>query len=852
MTEKNYKGGDFVRPAPTSPRGHPKKKIRREGPPKGFRPRDEPEWSRPPPTLSPPADRFGHETPPDSKPLQLGGYVIQHGPPAPPEFKIRGRSLAPAKSEQGCDSDQEPASLGSLETAFVSVANSIFAHVQNIESFIANSGYPPSHPISRAAARIKAQLDRLSDVYQSMGAEVEGMVHELDQFAAREDELKRDLDGSRAANFKLSCANKDLADQVHDFKCTAAETELELRRIKRTSQDLEAKHERLEADHRELEEERRKAGAEKLWLEDTIRKQEAQMEKAADENRRLQVLVQEKEEEIEGLKSDSLGLQSLVHQRGVEAESARADSMRLQGLLRENEARISSLAALPITPVSPMVSLGSYFSAGPVIPQLLPPRPMSPLPYIKQEVPDQTPEVAYRSELSTEQLHGRVQPLYQLAEQPQDATQQLHQLGAGAANILAKLFHADHPATHNPALISFLTHLGAAPEPSSFINTTTGTTTHRPWHLLPPWTPTPTPTPILHSTLEEQFTHLCLLFPFPGTTTATAATVATTTTSKTTEPTDPATFHLLTALLTSLIQADYSASPPHAARAFLHTMAALFPPGFGGTAVNAATVANTTATRTGQAQHREREQGDAALGTTTSKTVLLTIMLCELCRVLEYTFPSFPSDSERGVVVGGVGRRRWDVADFLGSGVLGVTPLGRLAAVSSEVPDGREEEDEEEAGLGVLKERLARECGDQFCVVRTTAVFPVGGGDGQVASNETSSSSPGLGLDGNTPTTPAGAASESREIGLLHCGGDHGEFLMLDFEERGIRVVDCALAGMRPNAAEPRKLDLIVARAGTAAGQEGEDGEEEVLFWTAAAAPRDVAAFWVRYAMGDV
>lgn len=87
-------------------------------------------------------------------------------------------------------------------------------------------------------------------------------------------------------------------------------------------------------------------------------------------------------------------------------------------------------------------------------------------------------------------------------------------------------------------------------------------------------------------------------------------------------------------------------------------------------------------------------------------------------------------------------------------------------------------------------------------------------------------------------------------MGLLHCGGESGEFLMVDFQERAIRVVDCRLARVRPNAAEPRKLDLIVAREGVGTAGREEGDEEEELF-RVTAAPRDVAAFWVRYAMGD-
>ena len=59
--------------------------------------------------------------------------------------------------------------------------------------------------------------------------------------------------------------------------------------------------------------------------------------------------------------------------------------------------------------------------------------------------------------------------------------------------------------------------------------------------------------------------------------------------------------------------------------------------------------------------------------------------------------------------------------------------------------------------------------------------------------------------------------------------------------------MECRLAGMRPNAMDPRKLDIIVARGSN--GGNGA-GKEEELF-RLAAAPRDVAAFWVKYAMGD-
>jgi hypothetical protein len=129
-----------------------------------------------------------------------------------------------------------------------------------------------------------------------------------------------------------------------------------------------------------------------------------------------------------------------------------------------------------------------------------------------------------------------------------------------------------------------------------------------------------------------------------------------------------------------------------------------------------------------------------------------------------------------------------------------------------------------DGGLGELRKSLAA-CGDGFCV------FPYGGG-GQ---------SEGVGVSGR--------GRDEKQVGLLHCGDGSGSFLMIDFEARSLRAVECRLAGMRPNAAEPRKLDLIVARESDDGGNNGAVKEEELF--RLAAAPRDVAAFWVKYAMGD-
>ena len=73
-------------------------------------------------------------------------------------------------------------------------------------------------------------------------------------------------------------------------------------------------------------------------------------------------------------------------------------------------------------------------------------------------------------------------------------------------------------------------------------------------------------------------------------------------------------------------------------------------------------------------------------------------------------------------------------------------------------------------------------------------------------------------------------------MGLLYC--DEGTFLMVDFEGRGLRMVECGLADMERNAGERRKWDLSVV-----------GGEGEVLF-RLEAAPGEVAAFWVQWVYG--
>jgi hypothetical protein len=187
------------------------------------------------------------------------------------------------------------------------------------------------------------------------------------------------------------------------------------------------------------------------------------------------------------------------------------------------------------------------------------------------------------------------------------------------------------------------------------------------------------------------------------------------------------------------------------------------------------------------------------------------MMLAELCRALAAAFQVVPFAAAAPM---------WWQKQGNGGAKRQTAPLGQLERllrdVDRSVADG---------GLGELRDGLAA-YGDGFCVF----------------------SSYGCGESERVGGSGRGGEGE-KEVGLLHCGDGSGNFLMIDFEARSLRAVECRLAGMRPNAAEPRKLDLIIARESNDGGNNGAVKEEELF--RLAAAPRDVAAFWVKYAMGD-
>lgn len=718
--ESNSRPADSYRPPPTAPPARPKKRARREGPP------------GPPPTPPRPLQEDGDGAAPH--PPRLGGYVIQSRPHASPGLQIRGRSTLPPKPE-AYHGEQDDASLPPSQEPFCSALDSIRECLRDKQLAY------------RVPPHIHWQLNRLADDYRSMIMKAAEAEHELREAMVRENALRMDLEDSRTAAFKLTCAKKDLTVKVDDLKAAVAEAERERDRAREEAGEWKARHGELDTKCKDAQSKYQKAVAEKVQLECALQERDAEARKLA---------------------SEQLAMQRLVQERDAELAEAKAENVRLQGLIRQREAEISSLtaAALP-TPVSPLVPLVSFPIPGaPPITQdplqgghsaVEPPRSSprsSPAPFIKQEAPDQGAAAATGA--------AQASP----TEQPQDAAQQLYHLGAGLANILGKVFGVSDCSTGcKDAVVDFIARLGAAPAPTS-INTTPAAGF---WELKQPWTVDDTPPSALRPTVEEQFTHLCLLLPLI--------------TGQDDGRDHAAAFRVLTELISSLIKADH-ASSPQAGLAFLETMATV-------------TATPDPKTKT-LANHINPAKA------------MLAVMLCELCRALEHTFPDAP-------------RCPWDMGNILGPGWCGAAaaavekqPLGWLASALCDDP-GRM------AGAHWLRDRLAATCGDRFCAFLSS------------------------GLEG----ADKDGGESRREMGLLYCGGPgegEGEgcsansspaFVVVDFTEKSFRLVDCRLAAMAPNASEPRKLDLTVSRDG-------------VDLFRVLAAPRDVAAFWVKYAMGDI
>ncbi|VBB76816.1 Putative Myosin-2 heavy chain [Podospora comata] len=170
---------------------------------------------------------------------------------------------------------------------------------------------------------------------------------------------------------------------------------------------------------------------------------------------------------------------------------------------------------------------------------------------------------------------------------------------------------------------------------------------------------------------------------------------------------------------------------------------------------------------------------------------LMAILICELCRHLQQMLQA--------------PKNYWGIKEILGTTedeAAETSTIWKLATILAE--------DDTRSDPLETRKRLAQTCGDKFSFFYQ-----------------------------------ADEDNKEREIGLLSCGTGMEDdansqiFLMLDFEKRWIRMVDCSLAYFTSNRAAPRMLDLVIAR---------EDGEkkEEVELFKIEAAPKDVAAFWLR------
>ncbi|KAK0663473.1 putative myosin-2 heavy chain [Cercophora samala] len=170
---------------------------------------------------------------------------------------------------------------------------------------------------------------------------------------------------------------------------------------------------------------------------------------------------------------------------------------------------------------------------------------------------------------------------------------------------------------------------------------------------------------------------------------------------------------------------------------------------------------------------------------------LMAILICELCRHLQRVLQA--------------PKRNWGIKEILGmteDEAPETSTIWKLATILGE-EDTRSEPLE-------TRKRLAQTCSDKFSFFYQTD-----------------------------------EDNKEREIGLLSCSSGMEDdansqiFLMLDFEKRWIRLVDCSLAYFTSNRAAPRMLDLVIAR-------EDAEKKEEVELFKIEAAPKDVAAFWLR------
>lgn len=307
------------------------------------------------------------------------------------------------------------------------------------------------------------------------------------------------------------------------------------------------------------------------------------------------------------------------------------------------------------------------------------------------------------------------------------------QLGRGVAKLLSdqigittvfESLQSTEPPTE--IVMEYLTALGAIEKPVQF-RTMPGSNL---WKMKEPWLVTAATRLSVRADVKEALLQLCFLLPALR------------------EQDAARVLPSVANIVTFLIEADYSVCPS-AGAAFLKAMASLRPP--------------------------ERK------GVFRARNVVVSILICELCRRLEDVLAVPFKDLNH-----------WTVSSILGPAVHEQPELRPILKLAETITRQRN------LPPAALRMKVEEEWRDQFCVVSTSALG-------------------------------------EPDVGFLYCG-DRQSFLKINFTERNFRLVDCQLALSRPNQEEPRKQDLTIER----------QGEE---LYRLPKAPRNIALFWLRYAI---
>ena len=328
-----------------------------------------------------------------------------------------------------------------------------------------------------------------------------------------------------------------------------------------------------------------------------------------------------------------------------------------------------------------------------------------PPPFIKQEAPD--PEAAVVESMPTGWVAAE-----STAETVENCMRCFANIGSGLTAVLGKMFEMDgisgptnDSVQGNEVVVSFISNIGALyTDPCTADSHANGF-----WRICQPWAPSLSTGIQPRSSVAERFLQLCFLIP------------------PLREEHGEGHADLLPTvinLVTSLMEADHSESPS-AGQAFLETMATLRPP--------------------------------AQPGVLMERKVVSAMIICELCRFLEQTFPDIP-------------RREWTISGMLGMGTrdqVDQLSIGKFATTLSF---------HGWSAVEAFEESLAQTCGEEFCRI---PAMPGNGGDPR--------------------------------MGLLYCGDGH-MFLLIDFTCRSIRVVERQLAAMKPSTTEAHRFDLVLAQ----------------------------------------